>query len=585
MDKKLELAYRYQENGEYEKAIECFTELGKIDIYKEISLFEIGKSYKMMNKPQAAIERFCELLNNNSSYDEALKELGQTSRLSGCLEPAITFLEGIKKKNSRACMELARLYLELNSLDSALENIKEFKKQNPDDIEVDIELGKIYRKREEFDTAVSVLEGIFKSLPENRDVMYELGNTYFDTGDIERSAVYFEKLVALYNNDRQAYIRLVEIYTLLNDIEQSEKAAKRVLGLTPAEPFDQDITLNELEIIQRKIELKSKVKRLWVTVTSRCNIRCKTCGLWKQKWDLPHKTALEIMELYPYLERIVWLGGEVFLYKHFEEMFDRASDFSNMKQQVITNGVILTEKWIEKIVNTPNAELTFSVDGSTKEVYESIRNGANYEKLLEKIRMTMALKKKFNSRIDIRLNALVMKSNYHQLEDIMDFAKKEGFNQITYLAVHFENAPDENIFEENRDSHIMKVLGDTIPGLWDKAEKYGLELDILLPPGEMDFKEAITEKEKQEEMSAPHTVRSVRNEIYCKMPWKYMMICDDGNVIMTGSCIKSVGNINETSLGDIWNSGMSRFYRKSMIDNNFEGLCRDECFFRMELNC
>lgn len=277
----------------------------------------------------------------------------------------------------------------------------------------------------------------------------------------------------------------MELYYLVGDNDKSDYAGRKALELTSENKFDQDVILNEIEILQRKTILKSKMKRLWVTVTSRCNIRCKTCGLWHNKWDLPYKTAKEVMDNYPYMERLVWLGGEVFLYKHFEEMFDEAGKWDNLKQQVITNGVALNKKWIEKIINTNNSELTFSIDGTTKEVYEEIRQGSNFEKLLENVRYTMETKKKLGVKKDIRMNAVIMKTNYMQIYDLLEFAKKEGFNQLSLMALHFDTAPNENIFYgDTQDREAQKYVYKAIPVLKERAKEYNIDLDLLLPCGE-----------------------------------------------------------------------------------------------------
>lgn len=57
-----------------------------------------------------------------------------------------------------------------------------------------------------------------------------------------------------------------------------------------------------------------------------------------------------------------------------------------------------------------------------------------------------------------------------------------------------------------------------------------------------------------------------------------MMICDEGNVILTGSCVRSIGNIYNNSIDEIWNSEVAREYRQRMIDKKFtEDSCRTEC--------
>jgi MoaA/NifB/PqqE/SkfB family radical SAM enzyme len=282
------------------------------------------------------------------------------------------------------------------------------------------------------------------------------------------------------------------------------------------------------------------------------------------------------MSYYPYLERIVWLGGEVFLYKDFEELFDRALAFPSMQQQIITNGVALNRHWIEKIVKA-GAELTFSIDGVTKQVYEYIRAGSNFEKLIANVRLVNEMRAKYTSKTKMRLNAVIMKSNYHQIEDFADFAREHGFCQVSLMALHFDVDPQENILYTHADQHVLEYITDAIPRIREKAKNYGIDLDVLLPT-----------LKKEEPAGVPGTGCKVSAEpekdtLHCKMPWKYMFICDKGTVYLTGSCAKPIGNVYQNSLDEIWNSPDARLYRENMVKNQFNDICRPECRTRWEI--
>ncbi|MDD3923340.1 MAG: radical SAM protein, partial [Endomicrobiaceae bacterium] len=461
--------------------------------------------------------------------------------------------------------------------------------------EIKLLQAKLKRSQGYLTKSIEIFNELLNVVDDKEDIYIELAEIYFLKGEYIKAIDYFEK-IAGNKKDKYIYLKLVELYYLTEQNEKSDAAGKKALELTPQNQFDQDTILNEIEILQRKIILKSKMKRLWVTVTSRCNIRCKTCGLWHNKWDLPYKTAKEVMDNYPYMERLVWLGGEVFLYKHFEEMFDEAGKWNNLKQQVITNGIALNKNWIEKIIKTENSELTFSIDGVTKEVYEEIRQGSNFEKLLENVRLTMETKKKYGIKKDIRMNAVIMKTNYKQIYDLLELAKNEGFNQLSLMALHFDTAPNENIFDgETKDEEALKYIYKAIPILKQRAKEYNIDLDILLPCGDDSFEDIISKQNdnnsvqidvnEKKEIEIKEIIKEEPkdlivpvNRVCCKMPWNYMMICDDGNVLLTGSCIKSIGNIYQNSIDEIWNSSMSQEYRQRMIDKNFaEDACRTEC--------
>jgi MoaA/NifB/PqqE/SkfB family radical SAM enzyme len=208
----------------------------------------------------------------------------------------------------------------------------------------------------------------------------------------------------------------------------------------------------------------------------------------------------------------------------------------------------------------------------------------NYEKVLENVRLIMAKKRDCGSKMDVRMNAVIMRTNYHQIEEFLELAKREGFNQVSLMALHFDLAPEENIFYGSRDSAPARAVAEAIPRLREKARQYGIDLDILLPPGADECGSApaaVAETDEKSPQPQPAAPAAVRN-ICCKMPWRYLMMCDKGDVYLTGSCVKSIGNVYQNSLDEIWNSETARQYRENMIENKFEGFCRSECESRWE---
>ena len=604
MENLLEEAYNYQRNCQYNESINLFLKIRENKDYYEKATMEIAKSYKMANNPIKAITYFIELVNYNNDNQEAIKELSQTACLSKQYEKAESILKELFDKTNRNIflIELIKIYFDKNDIEKAEKYISMSEDIDKGNLELMLLKARLRKSQGYLTKSIEILNKLLARIDNEEDVYMELADIYSLKGEYEKAIEYFEK-IADKKQDKFLYLKLIELYCLTDQLEKSEDIAKKALSCVPNDKFSQDSMLNEIEILQKRIVLKSKMKRLWVTVTSRCNIRCKTCGLWKTQWDLPYKTAKEVMENYPYMERLVWLGGEVFLYKHFEEMFDEACKWNNLKQQIITNGYVLNEKWMNKIIKAENTELTFSIDGVTKEIYEEIRQGSNFERVISNVRYIFNLKKSLGIKKDIRMNSVIMKTNYKQIYDLLELAHNEGFNQLSLMALHFDSAPNENIFYgDTRDQEALNFVYKAIPILKERAKQYNVDLDILLPCGDESFEEVVAKQDntdtnlimenKQEEnfiefkekikkelkIEEPKDSIVPINRVCCKMPWNYMMICDNGNVLLTGSCVKRIGNIYENSINEIWNSSVAQEYRKLMIEKKFpEDMCRTEC--------
>jgi MoaA/NifB/PqqE/SkfB family radical SAM enzyme/Flp pilus assembly protein TadD len=578
----LKLVDTYRQKGSYDLALKEIEMLLQNNPKDETVLLEWGKTYKMMNRCMDAIEKFAESVRINPDSREALWELGETSRMINNCQLAIREFEEVAKKsplNEQVHIELSKIFQKNSDFDSAFQELNKAVEINKSNAEIYICLGQLYRKKGEREKAVLNFKQAIALDPNNRNAHLELGRVYEEDKDYERAAKELRTAIKMAPLDTRISLNLIKLYTLQNKEDLANQEAQRILSLNSHHHFIHDTILNEIEIIQKKTVIKSKVKRLWVTLTSRCNIRCRTCGLWSSPWDIPRKTVDEVIALYPYLERLVWLGGEVFLCEYFDEMFEKALVFPQLQQQIITNGVILNQRWIERIILAKNTELTFSVDGVTKEVYEHIRVGAKFEKLITNIKLANEIKQKSCSKTPMRMNTVIMKSNYHQLEDFIELAKDLGFCQVSIMALHFDQDPEENILYSHVDTKVLEYITNAIPKMRQKAKLYNIDLDILLPT--LDVKSKKSEGESKE--SQPAVPPVAQGVLHCKMPWKYMFICDKGTTYLTGSCVKPIGNIYKNSLDEIWNSTEAQLYRENMLKSQFNDICRPECRTRWEV--
>jgi sulfatase maturation enzyme AslB (radical SAM superfamily) len=175
----------------------------------------------------------------------------------------------------------------------------------------------------------------------------------------------------------------------------------------------------------------------------------------------------------------MWQGGEVFALDFFEEILLAGFQYPNLRQSIVTNGQLITEKIAEKLVKN-NTELTISVDGVTKEVYEYIRRGADFETLVRNLQLIKELKKRYNSNMVLNLNVAIMRSNYHQLEDFIEFSKEYGFEFICLMPIHIHLKTPEDIFT-NQDMQALSSIAKVIPKIEEKAKLYSIRLENRLP--------------------------------------------------------------------------------------------------------
>ncbi|HAV42602.1 TPA: hypothetical protein DCX15_01095 [bacterium] len=185
--------------------------------------------------------------------------------------------------------------------------------------------------------------------------------------------------------------------------------------------------------------------RIFIDVTSKCNLRCVMCpqsieGLIKpglMDFDLYKKVIDEIGSFAN--EVILHLSGEPLLHPCLLEMV-RYGVRSGLTVSFNTNATVLTEEKSEKLIESGLARITFSFDGYTKEEYEQIKVGADFEKTLNKILMFLKLKKRLRSKRPYTVVRVVElkphPSNLPDKDNFIRMLKSNGLNHLQIVPSH-----------------------------------------------------------------------------------------------------------------------------------------------------
>ncbi|MDD2523383.1 MAG: radical SAM protein, partial [Endomicrobiaceae bacterium] len=186
--------------------------------------------------------------------------------------------------------------------------------------------------------------------------------------------------------------------------------------------------LSELETFQSKSVLESKPRDLQVVLTNKCNLNCKMCANDKIDWDLKERTLNSIKNNMKYFERILWQGGEAFLYPDFLGLLELAHE-NKVIQSIMTNGLLIDEKTADVITKT-DTDIVISIDSVNPTVYEDIRIGAKFEQLLNSLELLYKYKGINNSKTSFDMATIIMHSTCRELFDFIDFAEKYHFRSI-----------------------------------------------------------------------------------------------------------------------------------------------------------
>ncbi len=177
-----------------------------------------------------------------------------------------------------------------------------------------------------------------------------------------------------------------------------------------------------------------------VEPASACNLRCIMCpqSFPDQKFsrglielDLYHKIIDEGSERGAFSLKLHW-RGEPILHPNIVDMVSYAKDKGFIDVWITTNGLTLDEKMSNGLIDAGLDRMAFSIDGVTKETYEKIRKGSDFESVIKNTEKFIELRNKRGLKkpyIDVRI--VVMKENKHEVEVF----KKKWSKVAEFIAV------------------------------------------------------------------------------------------------------------------------------------------------------
>jgi MoaA/NifB/PqqE/SkfB family radical SAM enzyme len=176
--------------------------------------------------------------------------------------------------------------------------------------------------------------------------------------------------------------------------------------------------------------------RLWqVESAIACNLRCIMCPWTGFRHDVRKgiMTGETWAMLRPYLSEVRSIdftgGGEPLLQPHLIDWMAEAKS-AGCEIGFLTNGLLLNRETARRTVDIGIDWIGFSVDGATKEVYENIRHGSNFNRICENIAAIDSLRV---GKVPLTMiNFVIMPSNRHQIEAVVELAVSLGIDQLNF---------------------------------------------------------------------------------------------------------------------------------------------------------
>jgi radical SAM protein with 4Fe4S-binding SPASM domain len=313
-------------------------------------------------------------------------------------------------------------------------------------------------------------------------------------------------------------------------------------------------TLLDVARVLRTSKVTPLPAMLDIEPTNYCNFRCPHCQVthWtKPRVTLDGSNLMKVLDQFPNLLRVKLQGmGEPLLNKELLPMLE-AIEARGIETEIVTNGSVMTDAICDKLLNL-NTEVYFSVDGATQEVFESIRVGSSFKKVIDNIRKIS--EQRTNKKQKLAARTVVTKHNAHELADLVRLVAELKLDSLTLqlvltswgkAAMEERNAPKRVEIAANFNEELAKAKAE--------AQRYALPLEITT-------EDKYTRQRK------------------CRWPWKSAYIASNGDVvpccILADSDTVKMGNVFEEDFATIWNSEKYQELRQQIKDHTLADYCK-----------
>ena len=300
-----------------------------------------------------------------------------------------------------------------------------------------------------------------------------------------------------------------------------------------------------------------------IEVTTRCNLRCIMCE--HTYWDEPNRDMSfeEFKTIVDQFPRLKWIGltgiGESFINKDFMKMLHYVKSKS-IYVELYDTFYFIDEETARELVEMGVDKIFASIDAATKETYESIRVGSDFERVTNNVKNLLQIKKEVSAHFPIvEFHYIISKANFHEMPQYVELVHSlAGENtKIQFTRMLHEFADVKDLFVE--------VPEEVRQEMERKAEELGIRVAW--------------------NADVPKSKPPITKCIEWIMPFIFVtghvIPCCSGNEAGHRDFQKktALGNVFEQSFKEIWRSEKYKNLRRMLRKGEVPIQCRHCCLY------
>jgi len=303
---------------------------------------------------------------------------------------------------------------------------------------------------------------------------------------------------------------------------------------------------------------------LQLSLTYRCNLRCKMCSLSQL---LPKSEELStdqiftiIDQAYTYgIKEILLTGGEPFLREDIFEISEYIAG-KGLSTIITTNGVFLSSTLLTKITASKINHLHFSLDG-LEETNDFFRGHGSFNQVIENIKK-LHQNQKANFPLSYGIAVTVMNNNLLELFEMLKLAENLRVDVINFQPLLLDNSN----FKNKKSSPF-----------WPTPENLPvLKKEILKIKNYTSKKITLYEEPALELLLKYYNNSLTVKDWQCFGGLKTIFICFEKNKPLVYSCHGTCGDPTVITLKQSWTSPEALILRKHA--QNCQNLCLQSCY-------
>ena len=302
--------------------------------------------------------------------------------------------------------------------------------------------------------------------------------------------------------------------------------------------------------------------------TDRCNLDCFFCytevlrdAAKELDWDILKKALAEGV-LMGVKSVSLGGGGEPLIYRHLNPLFDFIEENRLKIDSIKTNGTALTEAVARRLLQSDLSRITISLNETLPAAYAKMGRCPEplFYRAMEGIGNIVRMKKERASLCEISAQVFIWRENFERLPAMLE----------TLVALDVDVVYVNTIDALPTDLKMTAAQKEEFrPIVQSAIERYGMRLQFnLSAEGLQQFAEGELYARFPQSAILPDVCPGTRRVEYCYIGWYAAVIEASGDIYscchFACDAAKSLGNLRERSLKEIWHGKRANAFRREM---------------------